>query len=64
MDNYTPEPIKLLRLASCFHLRNGKGDHLIWFSPINARPLVVDNNIKSRHIANAVLKQAGLPKSF
>jgi hypothetical protein len=25
---------------------------------------VVDNRIKSRHTANAVLKQAGLPKQF
>ncbi len=64
MDSYTPELIKLLRLAGCYHLRNGKGDHTIWFSPINARPFVVDNKIKSRHTANAVLKQAGLPKAF
>ncbi|MDQ1270189.1 MAG: hypothetical protein QG618_1499 [Thermodesulfobacteriota bacterium] len=27
-------------------------------------PFVVDNAIKSRHTANAVLKQAGLPKQF
>jgi hypothetical protein len=53
-----------LRLAGCYHLRNGKGDHAIWFSPINQRPFVVDNKIKSRHTANAVLKQAGLPKAF
>ena len=25
---------------------------------------VVDNSIKSRHTANTVLKQAGLPKKF
>jgi hypothetical protein len=29
-----------------------------------ARNLTVDNNIKSRHTANAVLKQAGLRKHF
>lgn len=25
MESYTPELIKLLRLAGCYHLRNGKG---------------------------------------
>ncbi len=30
----------------------------------NGKPFVVDNKIKSRHTANAVLKQAGLPKGF
>jgi len=44
--------------------RSGKGDHEIWYSPITQRKFVVDSNIKSRHTANAVLKQAGLPKHF
>ncbi len=64
MDSYTPELMQLLRLAGCYRLRNGKGDHSIWFSPVSDRPFVVDNKIKSRHTANAVLKQAGLPKAF
>ena len=64
MESYTPELIKLLRLAGCYHLCNGQGDHAIWFSPINEHPFVVDSKIKSRHTANAVLKQAGLPKAF
>ena len=42
--------------------REGKGDHEIWFSPITGIRFVVDHSIKSRHTANAVLKQAGLPK--
>jgi hypothetical protein len=49
MDSYTPELIKLFRLAGCYHLRNGNGDHALWYSPINQRPFVVDNKIKSRH---------------
>ena len=43
--------------------RQGKGDHEIWYSPLTRRS-VVYNNIQSRHTANGVLKQAGLPKSF
>ena len=42
----------------------GKGDHEIWYSPKTETNFPVDNDIKSRHTANAVLKQAGLPKKF
>jgi hypothetical protein len=44
--------------------RPGKGDHEIWFSPHTGIRFPVDSKIKSRHTANAVLKQAGLPKHF
>jgi hypothetical protein len=43
---------------------HGKGDHEIWLCPKSRRPIVVDNRIKSRHTANGILKQAGLPKQF
>jgi predicted RNA binding protein YcfA (HicA-like mRNA interferase family) len=45
-------------------VRHGKGDHDIWFSPISKRHVTVDGKIKSRHTANEILKQAGLPKQF
>jgi len=54
----------MLRENGCYFERAGKGDHEIWFSPISKRRFPVDSKIKSRHTANAVLKQAGLPKSF
>jgi hypothetical protein len=44
--------------------RAGKGDREIWYSPLTERRFVIDNAIKSRHTANAVLKQAGLMKTF
>lgn len=64
MDGFTPELIKRLKQAGCYRLRNGKGDHVIGFSPITGRPWVVDNSTTSRHTAHGVLKQAGLPKAF
>jgi len=64
MANYTKELKKYLLEAGCRFDRQGKGDHEIWFSPISKVKFVVDNCIKSRHTANAVLKQAGLPKQF
>jgi hypothetical protein len=60
----TPELKKILAEAGCSFERHGKGDHDIWYSPITERRFVVDSSIKSRHTANAVLKQAGLPKAF
>ncbi|MBD2037575.1 type II toxin-antitoxin system HicA family toxin [Leptolyngbya sp. FACHB-321] len=60
----TPLLKKLLSESGCFFERQGKGDHEIWYSPITERRFVVDSAIKSRHTANAVLKQAGLPKTF
>ncbi len=64
MDSYTPLVKKLLRDHGCYPVRSGKGDHEIWYSPISGLNFPVDNAIKSRHTANGVLKQAGLPKAF
>jgi len=55
---------RLLREAGCELRRQGRGDHEIWYSPISRRCFTVDNSVKSRHTANAVLKQAGLEKAF
>jgi hypothetical protein len=64
MSDFAKDLKKLLRDKGCSFDRQGKGDHEIWFSPITNIRFVVDNKIKSRHTANAVLKQAGLPKKF
>ena len=64
MSDYTKDLKRYLQDAGCGFDRQGKGDHEIWFSPLTNIKFVVDNHIKSRHTANAVLKQAGLPKKF
>ena len=63
-SSFTPQLKKLLATNGCRLERQGKGDHEIWYSPLTQRCFVVDNDIKSRHTANAVLKQAGLSKHF
>ena len=55
---------ELLRKAGCTFVRQGKGSHEIWHSPITKRSFPVPIGIPSRHTANAVLRQAGLPKAF
>jgi HicA toxin of bacterial toxin-antitoxin, len=62
--NFTPRLKRILVEAGCRFERQGKGDHEIWSSPISNRTFTVDGKILSRHTANAVLNQAGLPKQF
>lgn len=64
MTDFTPELKKLLRRSGFAFWRSGRGDHEIWRNDANGRKVVVDHAIKSRHTANGVLKQAGLPKAF
>lgn len=64
MAGYTEALKKILRENGCSLQKEGKGDHEIWVSPITGKRFPVDSGIKSRHAANAVLKQAGLPKQF
>ena len=54
----------LLRAAGCALVRQDKGSHEIWQSPITKRNFPVPVGILSRHTANAILRQAGLPKAF
>jgi hypothetical protein len=54
----------LLREASCTFVRQGRGSHEIWHCPITKQNFPVPTNIPSRHTANAILRQAGLPKAF
>jgi predicted RNA binding protein YcfA (HicA-like mRNA interferase family) len=55
---------ELLRAAGCTLVRQGRGSHEIWPSPITERNFAVPVGIPSRHTANAILRQAGLPKAF
>jgi hypothetical protein len=64
MASYTPEVIWSLREHGCMFVRKGKGDHENWYSPITNHNFPVDSNIRSRHWANIVLKQAGIEKKF
>ena len=64
MSDYSRELKEILHVAGCHKVRQGKGDHEIWYSPITRLHFPVDSCIKSRHTANGVLKLAGLPKRF
>jgi predicted RNA binding protein YcfA (HicA-like mRNA interferase family) len=55
---------ELLSAAGCVLVRQGRGSHEIWHSPIDRRNFAVPVGIPSRHTANAILRQAGLPKAL
>jgi hypothetical protein len=46
-ENYTRRVKVILREKGCIFVRQGKGDHEIWYSPINGRRFMIDNHIKS-----------------
>ena len=64
MAGFYRDLIAILRANGCHLVRTGKGSHEIWYSPVNNRHVTVPRSTKSRHSANDVLKQAGLPKVF
>jgi hypothetical protein len=53
----------LTRYGFSFH-RHGKGDHDVWYKPEVNIKVTVDGKIKSRHMANQVMKEAGIDHRF
>lgn len=64
VEGYYARWKRLLLEHGCRCVRPGKGDHEIWHSPISGRNFTLDASCRSRHTANAVLKQAGIAHKF
>jgi hypothetical protein len=64
MAEYENRVCEQLEKKGCNFKRHGKGDHDVWFSPLNNHTFPVDGEIKSRHMANKILKQAGIDYHF
>jgi predicted RNA binding protein YcfA (HicA-like mRNA interferase family) len=64
MNDFGDAVRKALSDGGCWFHRQGRGDHEIWRSPHSGRPFTVDKVIKSRHTANGIMKEAGLPFRF
>jgi len=62
--NFSPALKDILANNNCTVVRQGKGSHEIWNSPLTKRNFPVATKILSRHTANEIMKQAGLPKAF
>ena len=64
MAEYEKKVRDILSQNGCTFVRHGKGDHDIWYSPITGCYVTVDGKIKSRHTANAIMKQSGINHKF
>jgi predicted RNA binding protein YcfA (HicA-like mRNA interferase family) len=64
LNDYGKAVRALLVENGCSLARQGRGSHEVWRSPRAAKPFTVPVKIKSRHMANEILKDAGLPKAF
>ena len=64
MNNYGRSVRYILHKNGCYFVKHGKGDHDLWYSPLTNRKVTVDGKIPGQHMANEVLKQAGLKKTF
>ncbi len=51
---------RILQEHGCRFVRQGKGSHEIWESPITGKRFSVPVTIKARPTANAILRQAGI----
>lgn len=64
MPGFTKAVKELLRENGCEFYRQGKGDHEIWWNPTTGIRFPVDSDIKSRHTANGIMKQADIDHKF
>lgn len=64
MAEYEKQVREILAKNRCTFVRHGRGDHDIWYSPISGKYFTVDGKIKSRHTANAIMKQSGISHRF
>lgn len=64
MADYYLQVIQLLRAAGYKKVPGGKGSHQKWYNSERDLLLIVPQNLKKRHTANGIMKDAGLKKKF
>ena len=63
MGDYTKQVKDILKKNNCKFVRNGKGDHERWYSPIIDANFSIDGKITNRISANKQLKNAGISET-
>lgn len=61
MVNYHPQVVQLLTQYQCLRLEHIGNGIWKWYSPLTKMTFSVDNPIRSRKTAHAILERAGLP---
>ena len=57
--DYYRQVVKALRIQGFERVRQGKGSHEIWASTAIGIKVAVPGNLRSRHTANGILRDAG-----
>ena len=52
--------VKILKENECYFIKQAKGSHEIWYSPITNKNVTIVKSTKSRHTINEIFKQAGI----
>jgi predicted RNA binding protein YcfA (HicA-like mRNA interferase family) len=63
-DGYYRDVVAELGRLGFVYWTNAKGSHEKWQNAATGTIVVVPRNLKSRHTANAILKDVGSPKRF
>lgn len=61
-SGYYAQLRELLLAHGCAFVRQGAGSHEVWQSPLSNKRFSVSVTVVSRNTANAILKQAGIPR--
>ena len=64
MAEYEKKVREILKQNGYVFHRRGKGDHDIWVNEILNIKVTVDGKIKSRHLANQIMKDAKIQHHF
>lgn len=62
MNGYESQIKSILSQHGWRYLRSGKGSHEIWVN--GKKSLTIPKGCKSRHLANEIMKQAGVDHKF
>lgn len=63
-SGYYPQLREILLRHGCRMVRQGKGSHEFWESPISGARFPVSVTVNTKNTANAILKQAGIGHRF
>jgi predicted RNA binding protein YcfA (HicA-like mRNA interferase family) len=63
-SGFYPQLRDILLANGCTLVRQGKGSHEVWHSPMSGRTFPVAVTVQSRHTANGILKDAGIAQKL
>lgn len=60
MPDYRRDLKKALEEEGCTFVRYADGSHELWHNPLSKRKFTIPRHVSSRHLANEILKHAGV----